>query len=322
MIILKDKNIFTDKKFITIIATLCCLLWGSAYPAVKSGYELFNISTGDIPSKLVFAGYRFSIAGLILLVIAQRYGKKIFNLSKKNTLDLFYLGIIQTTLQYIFFYIGLANTTGVKSSIMNSTATFSSVILAHYIYKNDKLNVQKTVGCVVGFIGVMIVNFSSDLLNFSFDFSGEGFIIIAAFVFSVGAIYGKKLTKSMDVMVVTGYSLFLGGIILVFIGVVFGGRVYHFTTMSSILLIYLALLSSVAFSLWNLLLKYNKVGPVSVFNFLTPIFGVILSAIFLGENIFEYKNIVALVLVSSGIWMANKEKVSNHQNIVKVKKTV
>ncbi|KZL91333.1 DMT family transporter [Clostridium magnum] len=319
---MKDKKIFTDKKFITIIATLCCLLWGSAYPAVKSGYELFNISTGDIPSKLVFAGYRFSIAGLILLVIAQRYGKKIFNISKKNTLDLFYLGIIQTTLQYLFFYIGLANTTGVKSSIMNSTATFSSVILAHYIYKNDKLNVQKTVGCVVGFIGVMIVNFSSDLLNFSFNFSGEGFIIIAAFVFSVGAIYGKKLTKSMDVMVVTGYSLFLGGVILVFIGVVFGGRVYHFTTTSSILLIYLALLSSVAFSLWNLLLKYNKVGPVSVFNFLTPIFGVILSAIFLGENIFEYKNIIALVLVSSGIWMANKEKVSNHQNIVKVKKTV
>jgi Permeases of the drug/metabolite transporter (DMT) superfamily len=318
LIILKDKKIFTDKKFVSIIATLCCLLWGSAYPAVKSGYALFNIAGGDIPSKLVFAGYRFSIAGLILLVIAQRYGKKIFNLSKKNTLDLFYLGIIQTTLQYIFFYIGLANTTGVKSSIMNSTATFSSVILAHYIYKNDKLNVQKTVGCIVGFIGVMIVNFSSDLLNFSFNFLGEGFIIIAAFVFSVSAIYGKKLTKNMDVMVVTGYSLFLGGIILVLIGILLGGRVYHFTIASSALLIYLALLSSVAFSLWNLLLKYNKVGPVSVFNFLTPIFGVILSAIFLGENILEYKNIIALVLVSLGIWMANKEKIGIYQSIVKV----
>jgi drug/metabolite transporter (DMT)-like permease len=78
----------------------------------------------------------------------------------------------------------------------------------------------------------------------------------------------------------------------------------------------------VAFSLWNLLLKYNKVGPVSVFNFLTPIFGVILSAIFLGENILEYKNIIALVLVSLGIWIANKEKNTGSKNEVKAKRVV
>lgn len=308
---MKDNKIFTDKKFITIIATLCCLLWGSAYPAVKSGYILFNISNGDIPSKIVFAGYRFSMAGIILLVIAKKYEKKLFSFSRKNILELFCLGVIQTTLQYIFFYIGLANTTGVKSSIMNSTATFFSVILAHYVYANDKLSIQKIIGCIAGFVGVMIVNFSDNLLEFSFNFLGEGFIVISAFVFSVGAIYAKKLTKSMDVMVVTGYSLFLGGVVLVLLGIMNGGRVYNFTTSSSILLIYLALLSAVAFSLWNLLLKYNKVGPVSVFNFLTPIFGVILSAIFLGENILEYKNIIALVLVSLGIWIANKEKNSN-----------
>lgn len=318
MIILNDKKIFTDKKFVAIIATLCCLLWGSAYPAVKNGYTLFNISSGDIPSKLVFAGYRFTAAGIILLVIAQRYGKKIFSSSKKNISNLLFLGVIQTTLQYIFFYIGVANTTGVKSSIMNSTATFFSVILAHYIYMNDKLNMQKIIGCIVGFIGVMIVNFSNDLLNFSFSFWGEGFVIIAAFIFSVGAIYGKKLTKSMDVMVVTGYSLFTGGVILILLGILCGGRVYHFTIASSLLLIYLALLSSAAFSLWNLLLKYNKVGPVSVFNFLTPIFGAILSAIFLGENILEYKNIIALVLVCLGIRIVNKEKITTYESIVKL----
>lgn len=314
---MKNKEIFTDKKFITIIATLCCLLWGSAYPAVKSGYILFNISTGDIPSKIVFAGYRFAAAGVILLVIAQKYGKNVFKLSKKNISDLLFLGTLQTTLQYIFFYIGIANTTGVKSSIMNSTVTFFSVILAHYIYINDKLNMQKITGCIAGFIGVMIVNFSDDLLSFSFSFLGEGFLVIAAFIFSVGAIYGKKLTKSMDVMVVTGYSLSIGGMLLMLVGALCGGRVHHFTMASSLLLIYLALLSSAAFSLWNLLLKYNKVGPISIFNFLTPIFGAMLSAVFLGENILEYKNIIALILVCLGIWMVNKEKIISYENAVK-----
>jgi len=308
LIILKNKNIFKSKKFVALIATFCCLLWGSAYPAIKNGYILFNISPEDIPSKLVFAGYRFVIAGLVLLVIALLSGKKVLSISKKNIQNVFLLGIFQTAVHYMFFYVGVANTSGVKSSIMNSTVAFFSVILAHYIYKNDKLTMQKIIGCTIGFIGVMIVNFSADLLNFSFSFKGEGVVVIAAFIFSVSAIYAKKLTQSIDVMLVTGYSLFIGGALLTLIGTAIGGRVYHFTMISSLLLIYMALLSSVAFSLWNLLLKYNKVSHVSIYNFFTPIFGAILSAIFLGENIFEIKNIIALMLVCAGIWMVNKEK--------------
>jgi drug/metabolite transporter (DMT)-like permease len=298
---------FTNKKFVAIIATLCCLLWGSAYPSIKSGYILFNINSSDIPSKLVFAGYRFVLAGIMVLVIAQAFGNKIFSLSKKNISELLVLGVTQTTLQYIFFYIGLANTTGVKGSIMNSTSTFFSIILAHYIYKNDSLNIQKITACIIGFIGVMIVNFSSDLLRFSFSFTGEGFVILSALVFAGSAIYSKKLTKTMDVMVVIGYSLFLGGLILTLLGMLSGGRVYNFTMKSSLLLTYMGFLSAVAFTLWTLLLKYNKVGMVSMFNFLTPIFGAILSSIFLGENILEFKNIIALVLVCLGIWLANRE---------------
>lgn len=302
-----DNKIFTNKKFVAIIATLCCLLWGSAYPSIKAGYILFNIKAEDIPSKVVFAGYRFILAGIIVLIIARIYGVKIFNITKKDIFQLFILGITQTAIQYIFFYIGVANTSGVKGSIMNSTGTFFSVILAHYIYANDKLNMKKIIGCIFGFIGVMIVNLNVELLNFSFSFLGEGFVIIAAFIFSAGAIYGKKLTKTLDIMVVTGYNLFIGGVILAFLGISFGGRVEHFTVSSSMLLLYMAVLSSAAFSLWTLLLKYNKVGPVSIFNFLIPVFGAILSSIFLNESILEMKNVIALLLVCLGIWLVNKE---------------
>jgi Permeases of the drug/metabolite transporter (DMT) superfamily len=304
---LQNKRNYTDWKLVGGIAAICCILWGSAYPGVKSGYILFNISTNDIASKYVFAGYRFTLSGVVLLIFSGMLGKKVFKLSKENIKGLIVLSILQTMLQYIFFYVGVANTTGVKSAILNATGTFFSVMLAHYIYKDDKLNKGKIVGCLVGFIGVMIVNFSSDLIDFSFRFMGEGFIVIAAFVSSVAAIYAKKLTKEMDVIVVTGYSLFIGGLMLIILGAAFGGRVYHFTLASSSLLLYLALLSSIAFSLWNLLLKYNKVGKVSIYNFLTPVFGALFSSIFLGENIFEIKNIIALILVCLGIWSVNRE---------------
>lgn len=307
-----SKKLFTDKKFIVIFATLCALLWGSAYPAVKSGYVLFHIAAEDTASKLVFAGYRFVLAGLLVLLIAIFSKKNILAATRKNIGQIVLLGLTQTTLEYIFFYIGLSNTTGVKGSIMNGTGTFFSVILAHYIYKNDKLSLNKILGCTIGFAGVMLVNFSSDLLNFSFRITGEGFVILSAFVLSASSIYGKKITQTMDSVVVTGYQLLIGGLVLALIGYMSHGSVSSFNLKSTSLLIYLALLSSTAFSLWTALLKYNKVGMISVYNFLIPIFGSILSAIFLGENILHLKNLAALVLVCLGIILVNKEKgVSN-----------
>jgi Permeases of the drug/metabolite transporter (DMT) superfamily len=304
-----DKNkLYTNKKFVIAVAAFCCLLWGSAFPAVKSGYVLFQIATDDIPSKLIFAGYRFMLAGVIVLIIARASGKKISTLSKKNVFEIFILGLIQTTIEYLFFYIGIANTTGVKGSILNSTGAFFGVLLAHYIYKNDKLNRYKLFGCIIGFLGVMVVNLSSSLLDFSFSFIGDGFVIFSALSFLVGAIYSKRLCQSIDVMLVTGFNLFSGGIVLIVLGFLFGGSVSHFTLPSSLLLLYLGALSATAFSLWTLLLKYNKVSSISAFNFLIPVSGAILSSIFLGESILEIKNIIALIAVCLGIWLVNREK--------------
>ncbi|WP_058302450.1 DMT family transporter [Gorillibacterium timonense] len=296
-----NKNVYTNGKFVAAVATLCCLLWGSAFPSVKLGLDWFQIGLEDIPSKFVFAGYRFMLAGAVLLAAAKVLGIRILRLAPKDWAGLTALGLFQTGVQYLFFYIGVAHTTGVKGSIMNATTTFFSVLLAHFLYKNDRLTPNKVGGCLLGFLGVVLVNFHTDLLDFSFRLNGEGFIIIAALVFSIAALYSKRLAGRIDVIVITGYSLLIGGVALTVTGLLGGGRVTHFTLSSAALLLYLALLSSVAFCLWNLLLKYNKVGQVSVYNFLIPVFGSLLSALFLGETILEMKNLIALLLVCGGI---------------------
>ena len=298
---------FSNRKLVFLLASLCCLLWGSAYPAVKNGYLLFSIATDDIPSKMVFAGYRFVFAGLLLLVMALISKRDIFDLSWKNLRQITTLGLTQTSIQYVFFYVGLAYTTGVKGSIMNATGTFFSVLLAHFIYHNDRLSMNKVLGCLIGFAGVMVVNFNQGLLDFHFSLLGEGFVVIAAFVLSAATIYGKKVSQKMDSIILTGYQLAIGGLVLTLAGYATGGTLTGFTLKSSALLFYLVLLSSVAFGLWTILLKYNRVGMVTIFNFLVPIFGAISSAIFLGESILEWKNVVALVLVCSGIWLVTKE---------------
>lgn len=298
---------FSDRKVVVLLAGLCCLLWGSAYPAIKGGYALFAIGAADVPSKMVFAGYRFVIAGVLLLVMARLTQRPIFNLDGTKLRQITTLGLTQTSLQYIFFYVGLAYTTGVKGSIMNATGTFFSVLLAHFIYHNDRLSLNKVVGCLVGFVGVMVVNFNRDLLDFDFSLLGEGSVVMAAFILSAASIYGKKVSQSMDSVVLTGYQLGIGGVALLLGGTLTGGALTGFTLASSALLLYLAVLSSVAFALWTILLKYNRVGMVTIFNFLIPIFGAILSAMFLGETILEWKNLLALGLVCFGIWLVNRE---------------
>jgi drug/metabolite transporter (DMT)-like permease len=297
---------FTQPKVLVMVATLCCLLWGSSYPAIKIGYALLDITQKDIPSKLIFAGYRFVLAGLFLLILAVLLKKPIFKLNRRNGGQLMLLGFTQTAIQYVFFYIGLAYTTGVRGSILNSTTTFFSVLLAHFIYRNDRISPRKAAGCLLGFVGVMVVNFGDGLFDFVFTLLGEGFIVIAAFVLSAASIYGKRISQSMDVMVMTGYQLGFGGAVLLAAGYATGGALGEFTPGSIALLGYLALLSSAAFTLWSLLLKFNQVGRVTVFNFLVPVFGTALSAICLNENIMELKNLVALVLVCGGIWLVTR----------------
>ena len=303
------EKFYTNRRNIVLLATLCCFLWGSAYPAIKGGYELFNISGGDIPSKLIFAGYRFALAGIIVLWVQIISKKNIFVLNKKEIVQVTLLGIFQTTLQYIFFYIGLAYTTGIRSSIINGTGAFFSILLAHFIYKNDRLNVNKIVGCIVGFIGVIIVNLNGqDFFASSFSIQGEGFVMLAALILSASSIYGKKITQNQDASIVTGYQLFIGGLILLLLGYISGGCLSGFTFKSTSLLIYMALLSSVAFAVWTQLLKYNKVVIISIFNFLVTVFGSLLSAIFLGENIFDIKILISLIFVCLGIYMVYKIK--------------
>lgn len=305
---MRSSSFFTNRKVVFLLASLCCLLWGSAYPAIKNGYALFHIAANDIPSKLVFAGWRFVFAGLVLLVFAALSQRPVFRLSGRTFGQVTLLGLTQTSLQYVFFYIGLAYATGVKSSIMNATGTFFSVLLAHYIYKNDRLSFNKVLGCVVGFVGVMVVNFSDGLLSFDFTLLGEGFVVIAAFVLSAASIYGKKVSQQVDSVVLTGWQLSIGGLALLLIGFATGGTLTGFTLESTALMVYLVLLSSAAFSLWTILLKYNKVSMITVFNFMIPVFGTLLSALFLDERFLEWKNGAALLLVCWGIWLVTKEE--------------
>ena len=294
------------KQKVMILAVLAAFLWGSAYPCIKIGYELFEIAADDLGSKFLFAGIRFVMAGLMVLAFTALKQTKDCIPKKNMAGRLVLLGILQTTIQYIFFYIGLANTTGAKSAIINSLTAFFPIVLAPLFFRDDRLTVKKGLGCLIGLAGIVIINLDGSGLG-GFKLTGEGFAVFAAMAQSLASIYSKKLARYMNVMTITGYQLFIGGILLAAAWVLTGGTLTA-VWQGVLLLLYMAALSAVAFTVWTYLLSHNPVSSVSIYNLLIPVFGTVLSGIFLQENIMTWTHLISIVLVCMGIVLVNRKQ--------------
>ena len=137
----------------------------------------------------------------------------------------------------MIFYACRGYATVVKSSLSNATGTFLRVLLAHYTYKYYRLSFNQALGCIVGFLGVMVVNFSAGLLSLDFTLLGEGSIVMAAFVLSAASIYGKKVSPHVDSVVLTGWQLAIGSLATLLAGFSTGGSLRVFPPNSSALLL-------------------------------------------------------------------------------------
>ena len=302
-----EKNFLQRGPIIILLALFCTVLWGTAYPAVKIGYELFAIDSANDFGKLLFAGLRFTLAGLMTLAVSVILQKKLVIPQRQHWRGIALLGLVQTTGQYIFFYLGLSNTTGVKGSILYALATFFVVIFAHFLFPDDKMNLQKILGCCIGFVGVLLITFDGTGLGGGFTFTGEGFIMLSTLSSALGALISRSVAQGQDPVVVTGYQLTGGGLILIFIGLIGHGHFDSVTAPGILLLLYMAFLSAAAFTVWTMLLKYNPASKIAVYNFLIPIFGTTFSVMFLNESIFNPRSLLALILACAGIYIVNKE---------------
>ena len=307
------KNTNDNKGFITkplgigMLACLCCLLWGSATPAIKIGYEWFGIGAGDVASRIFFAGVRFVLAGVLTVIFGSIIAGKTLIPQRSSWGMICKLGMVQTVFQYIFFYMGLAYTTGVKSAIINGSQTFIAILMACLIFRYEKLTLQKFMGCLIGFAGVIVINYDPSGLTGDFTLRGEGAILVAAIAYALSSALVKRYSQKESPVVLSGYQFVFGGIIMTISGLLMGGQLTGWCLKSVVLLIYMALISSVAYSVWGILLKHNPVGKVAVYSFTNPIFSVLLSFVFLKESSsFGWELIVALVLVCVGIYLVNR----------------
>ena len=292
-----------------LCAILCTMLWGSAIPSIKIGYELFGIAPDATADKVLFAGIRFFGAGLLIL-IPYVLITRMWKVTKKTASQATILGLVQTAGQYFFMYIGLAYTTGVNASVFNSFGTLLYIVLAWIIFRDEKLTKCKLLGCIVGFSGILLSSVATQKMGM-LSFKGDGFIIIANACFAVGFLYSKHSVKKTDPFLLTGLQMTVGGGVLLALGLLMGGVLPRVAVQGCLLLFYLMIVSAVAFSLWTLLLREYPPALVGMFNFLTPIFGSLFSFLFNVWGIlndgsaFTVYTVLAVICAAAGIFLSS-----------------
>jgi drug/metabolite transporter (DMT)-like permease len=303
-----SKPSLTTTAAVFLLAIVSCMLWGSAFPSIKAGYALFGIASGDTASQILFAGLRFMLAGLLTIAIFSLYGRRFLLPQKTDWGKVAKLGLVQTVMQYLFFYIGLAGASAAKSSIISGIGPFFSILIASFLFRQERFTRVKLLGSLLGFAGIVIINLDLIHLTPSFSLTGEGFIMISTVASSLSACMIRLYAHDADPVALSGYQFLMGGAMLAAAGLFMGGTLQFAGAGSVLILLYLALVSAVAYTLWAVLLKHNPVSRVAVFGFMIPVFGVLFSALFLKENgqATALQTVLSLALVSAGIIIINK----------------
>ena len=259
----QTKSIFQQPLWVTIFALTAAIAWGWAYPLIKLGFSEFAISADMTGSKMLFAGIRFCLSGLIILAIA---GTKKRDFKVRKPIGWWYILLfcmMNTTLHYAFFYFGLSHSEGSRAAILNSLSVFSVVIFACIFFKSDRRTIKKIIGCIVGFAGILSLNLGGAESG-KFTWLGDGMIILNALCGASASLLTRGLGKRVDVFVGTGYSLAIGGALLIIPGLMMGGELPQITLLGITYLLLLIAISTLGFTLYNKLLTCNPVGKVAI----------------------------------------------------------
>lgn len=275
----------TDHRWIKVLppVILCAALWGSAFPGIKTIYRIWDEQGVDagLPHYWWLAGMRFTLAGLMLLVVAKKPWREI-RVSSKPMLMGFV--VTQTFGQYLLFYYAISIASGALAGLLVSMGSFWWMLMAPLMGAAAWPRRVQWVAIVVGAIGVTLAA-SAPGADAGRPWIGTLLLAMSTLLGSIGVIQFGKLRPTIGARAATGFSLFVGGVGLLVMGwKVFPQIVELMSLWVIVLTIWLAFVSAFAFSLWNHLSTQHPMPLLAGYRFLIPLMAVTESIVFLGER--------------------------------------
>lgn len=285
------------------LALIVMALWGSLFPCVKIGYKAFSINGTDVPSILMFAGTRFTLCGIIISALALCKKDQIEKPKMKSVIMILLIGVFSIILHYAFTYIGLSTTDSSKTALIKQLGSLLYVCFAFLFFKNEKFSIWKIIGAIVGFLGIIAINFNPNGIKFSL---GDILIMMASVCTVISGILTKKIAGKNSPFWITGISQVSGGIVLVIVALILGADLLTFNWYSLGVFAYICTASMISYVLWNYVLKTSDLSNMFIIKFAEPLFACVFGAILLKENIFQWQYLIAFILISTGIVLGNK----------------
>ena len=288
-----------------ILAIFVMSLFGLLYPLTKIGYMAFDIQSDAIPDILLLAGLRFVVCGLIVCAYSFIKKEHIAAPKGKNVFNIFILGLVSIVLHYAFTYIGLSTTDSSKTALIKQLGVLLYVCFAFLFFKDEKFSVLKIVGGIVGFCGIIAINYTSGGVAFS---SGDLLIIGASVCTVASNILSKYLVDDNSPFWITGISQLTGGIVLLAAALIMGGTLPTVNLFSVSIFVCICAASIVSYTMCYALLRTFSLSKMFIIKFSEPLFACLFGAVLLGENIFKVQYLLAFVLISLGIFLGNRSE--------------
>ncbi len=282
-----------------VLTLLVMLLWGSLFPMVKLGYSAYDISTtGDI---LLFAGVRFTLCGFLISLFAFFADKEAFKVSKASITPILFSGLFAIILHYGFTYTGLSLTDSSKTAIIKQIGALLYVCFSFVFFKEDKPTVMKTAGAVLGFLGIIAINWGNGGIKFNI---GDLLIISASFCTVFSNVISKKALANVNPITLTGISQLFGGGVLLILGLLLGGKI-DLNISKWYIFAYICIASILSYTVWFTVVKKAELSKLFIIKFAEPVFACVFGALLLGEKILKLQYLLAFILIASGIILAN-----------------
>ena len=284
-------------KFIDyILLTALSLIWASAFFNIKIATYSFG------PVTIAFLRVFFGSIPVLLLCYYKNIKIDAFS---KDWHWFAMIGFINLVAPFFLIAYGVKSVQSNLAAILMSTTPLSSTVLAHFYTKNEKFNIIKTIGILIGFSGIIFL-FSDNILIDQNNFTSALLILLGSTCYVVGGVLTLKISKKKNENV-TG-SILIWAIIILFPLVVLIEQPWESIprTDSLISVIYLGIVpTGIAWLLRFRILTQNGLIFQSQVSYLIPLFGVILGYIFL-EELITIKVLISLLAVCIGIYFVRK----------------
>jgi len=284
-------------KFIDyILLTALSLIWASAFFNIKIATYSFG------PVTIAFLRVFFGSIPVLLLCYYKNIKIEAFS---KDWHWFAMIGFINLVAPFFLIAYGVKSVQSNLAAILMSTTPLSSTVLAHFYTKNEKFNIIKTIGILIGFSGIIFL-FSDNILIDQNNFTSALLILFGSTCYVVGGVLTLKISKKKNENV-TG-SILIWAIIILFPLVVLIEQPWESIprTDSLISVIYLGIVpTGIAWLLRFRILTQNGLIFQSQVSYLIPLFGVILGYIFL-EELITIKVLISLLAVCIGIYFVRK----------------